>query len=285
MFYEPTMWEQYSREIVVVIVILLVQTALIVMLIIERRRRRRAELEFRRSMVDLAQLNRSTALGELSASIAHELNQPLAAMLSNAEAADVLLRRDPPGLEEAEQALADIRHDSQRAGDIIRSMRSLFTKTDFAPEPVNLNEVVGEMLRFVSWEARSRGVTLNALLDGEIPEVMADRVQLDQVVLNLLTNAIEAAQSGAGAREVKVGTVWTGGAEIEIFVEDGGPGIAEDVIARIFEPHYTTKPQGMGMGLSISRNIIESHGSRLNVTNLSGGGARFWFTLKARTKA
>lgn len=280
MFYEPTVWEQYARQIVVIALVLVVQTALIVLLIVEHRRRRRVELEFRRSMSDLAHLNRSTALGELSASIAHELNQPLAAIMSNADAAEAIINKDPGAIAEVKLALADIRRDDQRASDIIGSMRALFGKAQFTPQKIDMNEVIREMLGFVAWEARSKGVEIVTELERNLSLVNADRIQLHQVVLNLLMNAIEATQSNhRGNRRVRIGTRHAGSNTVEVFVDDNGPGIPAASMSQIFEPHYTTKAQGMGMGLSISRTIIEAHSSRLNVRNLGSGGACFWFAL------
>jgi signal transduction histidine kinase/ABC-type uncharacterized transport system substrate-binding protein len=280
MFYEPSLWERYSREIMLVALILAFQSATIVMLIIEHRRRRRAELEFRRSLADLAQLNRTTALGELSASIAHELNQPLAAIQSNAEAAEAVLRSEPPAVVEARAILSDIQRDNQRAAGIIKSMRAMFRKENPILEPVSLNEVVREMLRFVDWEARSQGIQLIAKIDATAGSVMGDRIQLDQVVLNLLTNAIEATYSSENHRTVTIGTQRTDKGEVELYVEDSGPGIPAEELPHIFNPYYTTKTQGMGMGLSISRNIVEAHGGRLKVESAPGNGARFRFVLK-----
>jgi C4-dicarboxylate-specific signal transduction histidine kinase len=250
------------------------------MLIVEHRRRRRVELQFRRSMSDLAHLNRSTALGELSASIAHELNQPLAAIMSNADAAEAIINKDPGAIAEVKLALADIRRDDQRASDIIRSMRGLFGRGQFSPQNIDVNEVIQEMLGFVAWEARSKDVMIATELGRALPLVKADRIQLDQVILNLLMNAIEAARANQqDSRRIRIATRRAEPDAVEVFVEDSGSGIPLESMSQIFEPHYTTKAQGMGMGLSISRTIIEAHGSRLNVRNLENGGACFWFSL------
>lgn len=281
LFEERSLWDRYSYHIVVVAVVLITQTALIVGLISEHRRRRRIELRFRRSMSDLAHLNRTIALGELSASIAHELNQPLAAILSNAESVQLLLNVDPPAISEAQEALADVVRENQRASDIIRSMRVLFKKGEFAPVACKVHDVLDEVVRFLAWEARSKDVTIVSEVDETLAPVLADRIQLQQLVLNLLMNAIEAVQSfpSRGSGRVVVGAQRVDSAGIEIYVRDNGPGIGGELLERIFDSHYTTKSSGMGMGLSICRAIAEAHGSRLNLDSEPGRGSCFSVVL------
>lgn len=283
LFQEAGMWERYSRQIIAVALAFVIQTGLIVGLISEYRRRRRIELRFRRSMSDFAHLNRATALGELSASIAHELNQPLAAILSNVESAQLLLDAEPPVVSEAQEALADALRENQRASDIIRSMRTLFRKGEFAPVACNLNDLLCEVMRFLGWEARAKQVAVVAELAEDFPLVLADKTQLQQVVLNLLMNAIEAAQhsTAADGGRVLVGSRRIDAKRGEVYVSDNGPGIAEDHLEKVFDPHYTTKASGMGMGLSICRAIAEAHGSRLELHNSPGHGCRFSLVLSA----
>lgn len=280
--YEPTLWEEYSHQIISIVVALILQAALIVALVFERRRRRRAELRFRRVMSDYAHLNRTTALGELSASFAHELNQPLAAILSNAEAAELLLDTNPPAIEEVKNALTDILRDNKRASDIISGMRSLFKKGDFSPTVFDVNKIIGEIIRYAKWEARSKQVTVATDLAEGILPVSADKTQLQQVIMNLLMNAIEATQHAeSDTRLVTVTSLSSEPGRVMVSVTDNGSGIPDELIDHIFDPYYTTKAHGMGMGLSISRTIIELHGSRLWVRNNDGGGATFGFELKS----
>jgi C4-dicarboxylate-specific signal transduction histidine kinase len=232
-------------------------------------------------MTEFAHLNRITSLGELSASIAHELNQPRAAILINSEAAELLLAASPPAIEEARRAVRDIRFDNIRAGEIIRGMRSLFNKAEFGLVALDINEIVGETIRFVAWDAKAKDVKIITNLTADLPRVAADRVQLTQVVLNLLTNAVEA--SGSSSAEEKKVTITSRLAtfnDVELSVEDNGSGIPPHVLGQVFNPFYTTKIHGMGMGLSISRTIIEAHGSRIEVQNLKGGGVIFNFKLR-----
>lgn len=280
LYYEPTLWEKYSYQIVLVVAALILQALLIVALIIEYRRRRRVELEFRRSMTNFAHLNRATALGELTASIAHELNQPLGAMQINAESAEKLLGAIPPAIGQAKAAVSSILRDNQRASDIIKSIRSLFRKSDPEWRPIEINAVAEEVVAFARWEAQAKGIEIGTRLADGLPPVLADRIQLEQVMLNLVMNAIEALQQVPQARrKVTVETAKSLPNNVVIAVEDSGPGIPETDVEQIFAPYYTTKTHGMGMGLSISRTIVETLGSRLVVRNLDGGGARFEFVL------
>lgn len=281
-YYEPTVWDEYSRQIVGIVIAFLLQAALIITLIFERRRRRRVELKFRRVMSDYAHLNRTTALGELSASFAHELNQPLAAILSNAEAAELLIDHNPPAIEEVKSALTDILRDNKRASDIISGMRSLFKKGDFLPTIFDLNKIIEEIIRYAKWEARSKQVTVVAKLPEGILPISADKTQLQQVIFNLLMNAIDATQhSESDTRLVTITSRLSESGGVVVSVSDNGPGIPDAMTEHIFDPYYTTKTHGMGMGLSISRTIIELHGSRLWVRNNEEGGATFGFELKS----
>ncbi|WNG34447.1 hypothetical protein F0U61_13005 [Archangium violaceum] len=241
--------------------------------------RRRAEVDARRARDERAHLERVAAVGELGVSIAHELNQPLAAILTNAEMAQRLLQRTPTDISLLREMLQDIVSDDKRAGEIIRHMRALLKKDEFAFGHHDFNELVRQVLRLVSTDAQLRGVSLTSqLADSPLP-VKADGVQLQQVVLNLVVNALDAVGScPAGERQVWVRTRKLED-RAELLVEDTGPGLSDEVLARLFEPFFTTKSKGLGMGLSISRSILEVHHGRLQAERRPGRGALFRCTL------
>jgi signal transduction histidine kinase len=241
--------------------------------------RRRAELEARRARDERAHMERVAAVGELGVSIAHELNQPLAAILTNAEMAQRLLQRTPTNLALLGEMLQDIVSDNKRAGEIIRHMRALLRKGEAPFACHDFNELVRQVTRLVSNDAQLRGVPLTLQLDGSPLPVKGDGVQLQQVVLNLVVNALDAVGScPPGERHVWVRTRQVE-ERVELVVEDTGVGLSEEVLARIFEPFFTTKPKGLGMGLSISRSILEVHQGRLQGACRPGRGALFRCTL------
>ncbi|WP_232379652.1 response regulator [Polyangium fumosum] len=228
----------------------------------------------------LTHMNRVAAMSELAASIAHELNQPLAAILSNAQAARRLLQRPTPDVNEALSALADIVDDDRRAATIIQRMRAMLKKGTPRADGQNLNELASEVARLVGNDALLRGVALRLDLTPRLPEVRGDGIQLQQVVLNLVVNALDAvADRPAGARLVVVRTRGNGKDRVLLSVEDSGKGIAPAEMERVFEAFYTTKAEGLGVGLPISRSIVEAHGGRLWAENNPGEGATFWCAL------
>ncbi|WP_257463080.1 sensor histidine kinase [Archangium lipolyticum] len=241
--------------------------------------RRRAELEARRARDERAHMERVAAVGELGVSIAHELNQPLAAILTNAEAAQRLLERNPTDLSLVREMLQDIISDDKRAGEVIRHMRALLRKGEFPATAHDFNELVRQVTRLVSNDAQLRGASLTLHLAGSPLPVKGDGVQLQQVVLNLIVNALDAVSPcPPGERQVQVCTRQVED-RVELIVEDTGVGLSEEVLAHIFEPFFTTKPKGLGMGLSISRSILEEHQGRLQGERRPGRGARFRCTL------
>lgn len=245
---------------------------------------RAAELKVQRAQDDLAHLNRVAAMSELAASIAHELNQPLAGILSNAQAAERLLARTPPDVAEARAALADIADDGRRAGRVIQRMRAMLRKGEPSEGEQDLNELVRSVSRLVASAALLRGATVRAELAQGLPRVAGDGVKLSQVLLNLVVNALDAvAHRPPAERKVVVRTSVGGGGAVEVSVKDSGEGIAPAEFERIFEPFFTTKAQGLGVGLAISRSIIEAHGGRLWAENDPFGGATLRFTLPARS--
>ncbi|WP_225414648.1 sensor histidine kinase [Stigmatella hybrida] len=242
--------------------------------------RRRAELEARRAQDERAHMERVAAVGELGASIAHELNQPLSAILTNAETAQRLLQRAPLDLPLLRELIQDIIADDKRAGEIIRHTRALLKKDPALPfAPHDFNELVRQVGQLVGNDAQLRGATLTLELAGAPLPVRGDGVQLQQVVLNLISNALDAVgPCPQGERKVWVRTQQVG-ARVELVVEDTGVGLSPEVQKRLFEPFFTTKPAGLGMGLSISRSILEVHQGRLQAEPRPGGGTLFRCSL------
>lgn len=279
LFREPSIWQRYQWQMLMILAVFLVQTGLISGLLHERRRRRVAEVESRQRLAELAHVNRYSAVGELTTSIAHELNQPLGSILTNAETAELMLKSAQPDLVEIQQILADIRRDDQRASEVIRRLRSVLKKTPFEIRDIELNDTVREAIGFVKALAAGRRITLSYMPAMADLHVKGDPVQLQQVILNLIINAMDAiSDAGSGKREVSVSTLREGN-QAEIRVADTGPGIPASDIARLFDPFFTTKPQGMGMGLAIARTIVEAHRGTIAAANQPAGGAVFTIRL------
>jgi signal transduction histidine kinase len=243
--------------------------------------RKRAEDSLRRAQTELAHANRVTAMGELTASVAHEVNQPIAAAVTNANTCLRWLSRDHPDLEEARAAALRIVKDATRAGEIINRIRLLFTKDTQQWELIDVAEVIRGMIVLLRDEAIQFKVSLRADLAAGIPQIMGDRVQLQQVMLNLVMNSIEAMKDVDGKRELVIKARPTENDQLLVSVSDTGVGLPEQQADQIFNAFFTTKRQGIGMGLSISRSIIESHGGRLWAEKKAGDGAVFLFSLPA----
>ena len=279
-FRQPTVWERYRWWIVGALFIFVLQVVMIAGLLVQRTRRRRAEMELQRNRDALAHVARVATVGELTTSVAHELNQPLAAILSNAEAAEMFLIAEPPALDEVREILADIRKDDQRASEVIRRMRSLLRKQELAPKSIEINDAVEEVLKLLSIDADHRKVALNFEKTADLPRAWCDPVHLQQVVLNLVLNGMEAmAGLPEEQRQVVVRTGPGDNGTVKIAVADSGPGIPVDRLPKLFEPFFTTKQDGMGMGLSIARTIVEAHFGKIWAESNSEAGATFYFTM------
>ena len=279
LFREPNIWQRYRWQMLMIAAVFLVQAGLISGLLHERRRRRFAEVESRQRLAELAHANRYSAVGELTTSIAHELNQPLGSILTNAETAELILSANSPDINEVRQILADIRRDDQRASEVIRRLRSVLKKTPFEVRDIELNDTVREALGLVKAVADGRRIALTYVPVLADLNVRGDPVQLQQVILNLIINAMDAvSDADAGKREVSVSTILAGN-QAEIRIADTGPGIAATDLANVFDPFFTTKPQGMGMGLAIAKTIIEAHHGEIVAANHAAGGALFTIRL------
>jgi len=242
--------------------------------------RRRAQDALREAQVELAHVTRVTTIGGLAAAIAHEINQPLAAVITNGDACLRWLAGTTPNLDEARQAVGRIIRDGNRASDVITKIRALLRKTGTEKERLDMNDVIREVVALAQSEVRRNGVALRAQLEGNIPPVLGDRVQLQQVVLNLIMNAIEAMSVvGDRARELIISTQSGEIDQVHVTVQDSGIGLDPQRMERIFDAFYTTKPEGMGMGLAISRSIVENHGGRLWAVANDGPGVTFEFAL------
>jgi C4-dicarboxylate-specific signal transduction histidine kinase len=221
----------------------------------------------------------------LATGLAHELNQPLAAVCLQAELAARLRETDDPTSQaELGEALREISEQSHRAADIIRTLRRMIRRSDPAQKPVDLNEVARAVVRLIDWQARRAGVEVHLRLeeDPPPPQVTGDRTQLEQVTFNLLQNAVEAAAGAdAGPRVAQIETAWDGKGRVILTVRDTGPGLKPGEEARVFERFFTTKPDGMGMGLAIGKSIVEAHGGKMYVAHHIGRGAAFAFALPA----
>lgn len=243
----------------------------------------RLRRELRTLQTALAHANRLAKVGQLAASIAHEVNQPIGAARNDACAALRFLTRAPPDLAEARAALECVVNETYRAGDIIRCIRAQVTKAPPRMGAVDLNAAIEEVISLAAGELSKHRVSLQTELAEGLRPVHADRVQLQQVMLNLILNAIEAMSSiASGARQLSIRTEGDAGDGLRVTVSDSGPGVAAEDHERVFEPFYTTRPAGTGIGLSVCRAIVDAHSGRLWVEGAPSGGAAFRFTLPAQ---
>jgi signal transduction histidine kinase len=284
---ELSLFERYQIYIIATMVFLIFQTVLIIFLIEINRRRKKASAQLREFMEryqELLRVDRSSRLGELTASLAHELNQPLAAILSNAQAALRFLasgRNDP---ELSREILQNIVQDDKRAADVIRSLRSMVKKGKTRKEQVNINEVLREVIEIVKGSLIAHDILIKTLFDEMLPLVIADKTQIQQVALNLIMNAMDAvAQSATEKRTIILKTELLDGF-VRVAVHDYGQGFPAEQVDRLFEPFYTTKTNGFGMGLSVCKSIITEHEGRIWAENNPEGGATFFFIIKAEDR-
>jgi C4-dicarboxylate-specific signal transduction histidine kinase len=244
--------------------------------------RKQAEEALRQAQADLAHVSRVTTMGELAASLAHEVNQPIAAAVTNADACLRWLAGDTPDLEEARTAAMRIMKDGTRASEIINRIHLFFKKSTPVREPVDVNGVIREMIVLLRTEMARHSISVRTELAADIPEVMGDRVQLQQVMMNLIMNSIAAMKDVDGKRELAIKAQRAKDEELMVCVRDTGVGLPPQQADKVFDPFFTTKLDGTGMGLSISRSIVESHGGRLWATDNSPRGASFHFILPAK---
>ena len=281
LFREPTVWQRYSWQIALVTAVILVQAVFISVLLREHRRRQFAEVQSRQRMAELAHVNRFSTAGELTASIAHEINQPLGSIMTNAETAQAILKSQTPDIAELpiivelKDIVNDILQDDRRATEVIRRMRSLLKKAPFELKRLDLNDIVRDTVEFLSSLAVGRKVELVSRIALETLPILADRIQLQQVILNLVVNGIDAMRDTSS--ENRIISIRTSRIDnyAQLSVSDRGPGVAEEQLNEIFQPFYTSKAEGMGMGLSIARTIIEAHNGQIWAKNRDHGGASF----------
>jgi C4-dicarboxylate-specific signal transduction histidine kinase len=247
--------------------------------------RNRAEGALRQAQADLAHISRVTTLGELTASLAHEVKQPIAAAVTDANTCLRWLARDQPDLEEARDASLRVVKDATRAAEIIDRIRLLFKKSTPQRELVDLNEVIREMIVLLRNQATRYSIIVRTDLAGDIPQIMGDRVQLQQVLMNLIMNSIDAMKEVEGTRSLAIKSQRADNEQVMLSVSDSGVGLPPEQADQIFNAFFTTKFEGSGMGLRISRSIVESHGGRLWAADNAPRGASFHFTLPTKTEA
>jgi signal transduction histidine kinase len=280
----PSPWKLYQWYLVGIGVAILLQALIIHWLLYERRRRRLSEARTRESLAELAHVNRMATAGELSASIAHEVAQPLAGIVASANAGMRWLSSATPDLDRARSALAHIAGAGRRANEVVRSVRTIFDKQNQAHKPITVSNLVFRTLVLIRPELEKHQIGLETGLSTQLPHVMGDAVQLQQVFLNLFTNSIDSMASIEGRpRILRVKADSSRDGEILISIEDTGHGFNPDVADRLFEPLFTTKAQGMGVGLSICRSIIRAHGGRIWASSDGKSGATFQITLPIAT--
>jgi C4-dicarboxylate-specific signal transduction histidine kinase len=248
--------------------------------------RQQAEHSLRQAQGDLAHVSRVTTMGELVASIAHEVNQPLGAIVTNGHACVRLLSREVPDLDKSREVIGRMINDGMRASEVIKRVRDLLHKAPTEKTPLNINEIIQEVIELVSSDIRRSKVELLAELAADLPTIVGDRIQLQQVILNLIVNARDAmSEAQANPRELLITSRQNKSGEVVVAVQDSGKGLAANDAEQIFEPFFTTKAEGMGLGLSISRRIIEEHGGTMWATSNEPRGAVILFTFPAESEA
>ena len=278
-FREPGLWERYRWQTIAIAAALLIQAALISVLLHEWHKRNNAELESRHRMTELAHVNRHATAGELSSSIAHELNQLLGTILTNTETAELILSSPSLDLSELKEILADIKRDDRRASEVIHRVRSFLTRAPFETKNIDINDTMREVFDFLSVQASARNVALYLTPSPSPLPVKGDPVQLQQVIMNLILNSMDAMVAMPYGRTVIGRTEMNGGSSAVISISDSGPGIPAERLNEVFDPFFTAKKQGMGIGLSIARTIVQAHKGRIWAENQTSGGAVFHLSL------
>jgi signal transduction histidine kinase len=279
--YEPhSLWEEHRKLILFAAAGLFAQGVTIVGLLVQRRRHSRAQAQIERQRTELAHVSRVSTMGQLASALTHELNQPLGAILRNAEAAELYLQNAPPNLEEVRAILTDIRRDDKRAGNVIDRMRALYQRRSLVQGPLDLCDLVADTIALTQTDADARHIKVSAEIPPQLPAARGDRVHLQQVLLNLIMNGMDAMTAVPKARRMlMVRASETKNRNLQVAVTDRGSGIAPEDASRVFEPFFTTKINGMGMGLAISHTIIEAHGGDIWVESKGAGGTTFTFIL------
>jgi signal transduction histidine kinase len=285
-FREPGFWERYHWPVIGTGVFFLIQAALILKLLMNRKRLQQAveaqQIAMRQTIElreTLAHTGRVSLMGQLASALAHELSQPLGAILRNTEAAEMMLQQTAPDSEEMRSIVEDVLRDVHRAGDVIHKLRSLLGKGELKLQPLELPEVIRDVLTLLKSDAMIRHVRFTVEIPPDLPAALGDRIHLQQVLLNLIVNAMDALDAQAD-RQVCVFARLIDPATLAVRVCDNGPGMPEEKLGRLFESFYTTKASGMGMGLAVSKTIIEAHKGKLTAENQPAGGACFSFTLQ-----
>ncbi len=280
-FRSPPLWQAYRVQIALIAAVILLQGGLISGLFWHRRRRYRAESDARQLMAELAHVNRYATAGELTATITHEINQPLGSILINTESAESMLRSASPDLNELKEILADIRYDDERATEVIRRLRSLLKKAPFAARTIDLNATVKEAVDLLAPVMKQRNIATQTRWSPGPLLVNADAIQIQQVVINLVRNSSDAILESAAAERAIDISASKRGRSAELLVADSGGGIPADSLGKLFDPFFSTKKEGMGIGLSIVRTIVEAHEGTISAEN-ANGGATFRVKLPIR---
>jgi signal transduction histidine kinase len=280
-FRQPTAWEKYRWQLAAIFIALTLQGGMITWLLFERQGRRSAEVDARNRLAEVIHLNRSAEAGALSASFAHELSQPLEAIMLSAATAERLLATDKPADDKVRELLADIREADQHAVDIVQHLRKLVKrKSDVELQECDLNKVIANAVRILSAESKKRNIALRINGSQQVFPVRADPIHLQQVILNLATNGMDAVTSAAtGDCAITIQTASIGNSCVQVSVSDSGTGIPDEKLSEIFDTFFTTKEHGTGLGLSIARTIVETYGGKIWAENRDEGGAVFRFTL------
>ena len=278
-FREPSLWRDHGKQVAGVLVAIGAQTMLIVVLMLERGRRRVAEAEGQENLMIAARAERQVLAGTLAGAIAHELNQPLASILCNTEAAEGLLRRGSASNDELLEILRDIRSEDQRASEMLGRHRDMLRSRPLEKRPVDLRAAAIESIAILQQQARSRNITIEPPIDGASPAISGDPVLLQEILVNLLRNAMDAVGPQPLERRRIAVTIGCDDTAASVAVRDYGFGVPADVLARLFQPFTTTKPDGMGIGLALSQRIAAAHGGAIDATNNPDYGATFRLTV------